>query len=138
MSTATRVVFGLLVISGVAFAGPQVVAAQALTGSSDLANMGTVQELSIANDAHYAPSLDSLVDGQFGQSVNFRKNSKIAYMVNADRTHYLAATSLPSGEVVVRSDETRPVTCADYTAECVAQVTADAELLAASPHWVSF
>jgi hypothetical protein len=140
MSTATRVVFGLclLVISGVALAGPGVGAAHARTGSEDLVNIHNIQSISLANDGLYAPSLDSLVNGEFGLAVTFRVDSEVAYMINADRSHYLAATILPSGGVVVRSDESGPIVCAEYTAECIAQVTADAELLAASPHWVSF
>lgn len=138
MSAASNVVFGLFVVTGVALAGPQIVAAQTFTGSSDLANIHTVQGLSLANDDLYAPSLDSLVSGEFGQSVTFREGSKVAYMISGDRSHYLAATILPSGGVAVSGDKGRPVVCADYTAECAAQVTTDAELVAATPQWVAF
>ena len=140
MSKATNVGLGLglLVLSGVALAGPGVVAAQALTGASNLSNIHTVQQLSIANDGLYSPSLDSLVNGGFGMGVSFSEGSRVAYLVNSGRSHYVAVTALPSGGMTVSGDENRPVVCAEYTAECLTQVTTDAELLTAVPHWVTF
>jgi hypothetical protein len=134
--TVPRLALCLMVLALGAGAFPKLSLAQTATGFQDLENVQKVQNLSLFVDDLYAPSLESIVSGDFGQGVQFREDSAIAYGVTGDRTHYVVATQLPAGQVAVRSDETGPVTCAEYSVECVSRVTSDPELLAVLPIWV--
>lgn len=127
------------ILAASSVAGPGLLQlADSHVGANDLANLGQVQQLSIATDGLYAPSLDSMTSGEFGVVLEPRKGSQLAYLVSEDRQHYVGATMLANGQVLVASDEASPVTCTSYTPECVAGVTKDASLIADTPVWLNF
>jgi hypothetical protein len=128
----------VVAVSGGILAGPSVFAAESANANTDFGNLRQVQTLADANDGKFAASLEVLTNGELGQAVEMRKGSESFYAVNEAGDHFLFASKIPSGEVLVGSDESNAVTCEAYTVECVSQVTTDAELLAAVPVWVTF
>lgn len=129
----------VLALTGGAFAVPQLLTAQASKGASDLDDVHQVQQLSIANDGAYAPSLQALTGGDLGLKLSPRKGSEVAYMVGESRQGYVFAEKLTSGRVVVGSDTGEDaVTCDALTPECIAKVSTDPELISAVPEWVKF
>jgi len=131
----------ILIAAGAALSYAGIQAVGALSGGvNDLANIAQVQQISIASDGMYAPSLESLTDGSLGLVVEPVPESQVAYAVNSDRSHFLVATLAPGSDMVVIQSDTasRAVTCESLTLACVSEVTDDAELLAASPTWTQF
>jgi hypothetical protein len=138
-AAVSLVIAGVAGVTSGAIAVPHIFSAESSVAVNDLANIRQVQQLSVANDGFYAPSLRSLTDDEFGQSVQPRKGSEVSYLTNEARTHYVAATRLPTGQVIVSSDEKSGwTTCDSYGATCLAHVSSDASLVDASPSWVSF
>ncbi|AQX81549.1 hypothetical protein BWO91_17670 [Plantibacter flavus] len=119
--------------------------AQLSVAITDLANLAAAQQISIAIDGLYAPSLDALRDsdvyGVEGLSLNVDLRSdgaEVFYAPTGDRTGYVIGTLLPNGGgVVLSSDEnSNAVWCETFAVECVAQVTDRVELINAVPQWV--
>lgn len=138
MSFASISVSTALVLAAVTGAPDLIALAQLSVANTELAQLDEIQVISKSTDDLYAPSLDSLTNDQFGRTANFHDGAEVAYTVNESRTHFVGATLLPSGGVVVRSDESPAIECAEYTGACVSQVTSDAALIAAIPVWVTF
>lgn len=148
MSAATTTVSSIVAISAI-LSAPSIIAeeterAQLSNASTDLANLATAQQLSIAIDGLYAPSLDALLDsaayGVEGLSVKVELRSdgaEVFYAPSADRSEYLLGSLLPNGGgVIVASNENKDaVQCTSYSAECAAQVTTSVELINTVPQW---
>jgi hypothetical protein len=125
-------------VSGGIMAGPSIFSANSANAAADFGNLRQVQQLAIAADGHFASSLNALTSGQLGMKTQMRKNSESSYAVTVSGDHFLFATKIPSGEVLIGSDDSNSIICEAYNAECVSQVTTDAELIAAAPVWIAF
>lgn len=138
MKQAVSIAIAAISFGGVATGAPTIIhAADALVANQDFANAREVQAISISTDSLFAPSYESLTDGGFGTSVEFRIGEATSYTASADRTHYVIAEELKFGGIAISSDtHESAIPCTSYTAECVAQVTDDASLIAAVPTWV--
>ena len=134
-------ILGFLATAGIGV-GPYALeiidAANTGVAGTELAQIDETQEISKMYDGLYAPSLVSFTDESFGRVAAFHPGAEISYAVNESRTHFVAATKLSSGGVLVIGNEDNTVKCDDYTPECIAQVTDDAELIASVPTWVTF
>jgi type II secretory pathway pseudopilin PulG len=128
----------VLLAVAVPVAGPYVLTAQAANANTDLSNLAQVQRLATADSGQYAASLETLTSGELGMTFKPSLASTAAYTSTGG--HYIYATKLPSGDVLIGSDtsEGAPVICKSYSVECVTQVTTDADLIAAVPVWVTF
>lgn len=118
---------------------PFIFTAQSSAADQDFSTIEQSQQVSLATDELYAPSLASLRDGTFTFVIPTTTGRDLSYIASTDRKHYVVAERLPSGMVRVASNTTtQPITCTHYTPKCLANVTADAALIAATPNWVTF
>lgn len=140
MSYATKIVTAAIGIVMLASVGPYAVKqfeiAHVANGANDLANVGSLQQFSIATDGLFAPSLASLTDGSLGGAITPSHGASIGYAVTTDRKHYLAAERMPGGRVIV-TDGQHTATCPAYGPACVHQVTSSPELIDAVPEWAN-
>ena len=131
--------FGIQAVQTDQVGVPLIFAAHASSADQDFNTIKAIQQISLATDELYAPSLASLRDGSFTFALPTTSGRELSYIASADRKHYVVAERLPSGMVRVASNTTtQPITCTHYTAKCVANVTAEAALIAATPNWVTF
>ena len=115
-------------------------AAHADVAGDDLGQVATSQIVAEA-DSGYASSVAELVSVTTELSNPFptRPGRSLIVVASTDRLHFVAATKLPDGKMLVRSDEHREaITCASYTADCIATLTADASLINATPAWEAY
>lgn len=124
-------------VAGGIVVGPSIIEAEAVVANTDFGNIRQVQQLAVAVDGNFAPSLDWLTDNEFGVQVELRKDAESFYAASASGKAFIFASKLSSGGVLVASDSADAVTCDEYTTECVVQVTDDAELINAVPVWVA-
>ena len=150
MSAATIAVSSIVAVSAI-LAAPSIITeeterAQLSNALTDLANLATAQQLSIAIDGLYAPSLDALLDSAAydvdGMSIQVDLRSdgtEVFYIPTADRSEYLLGSLLPNGAgvIVSSSENTHAVQCESYSAECAALVTTSVELINTVPRWVT-
>jgi hypothetical protein len=114
-----------------------------------------VQQLMVEFDGAMASDIEALIAGPIADGIpafagvnspfeeydfDARPGSTLAYIVNADRTHFVIVERQPNGGVVAASDEhAAPVICTSgYTSDCIARLTSDESLLTVSPEWRQF
>ncbi|TIH27075.1 hypothetical protein [Subtercola vilae] len=135
--------FAVVSFAVIVFAAPPVAAfasstAHASNAQGNLSVLAQPQQVSLATDGLYAPTMESLTSDDFGQAARPGVGAVLSYVVNASRTHYVSAAKLDD-QVMVSSDEhLGEVTCGSYNAECLAQVTSDSDLVAAPAQWINF
>ena len=135
----TLVILVLMVCGANAFV-TRIAAAHTVVAAGDLQQIEDFQGLAQA-DAGYASSVAELVSVTTELSNPFptRQGRSLIVVASTDRLHFVAATKLPDGKMLVRSDEHREaITCASYTADCIATLTADASLINATPAWEAY
>jgi hypothetical protein len=135
--------FAVVGFAVIVFAAPPVAAfanstAHASNAQGNLSVLAQPQQISLATDGLYAPSMESLIGDDFGQAASPGVGSVLSYVVNATRTHYVSAAKLDDQVMVTSDEHPGSVTCSDYSAECIAQVTSDSDLKAAPARWVAF
>lgn len=131
--------FGIQTVNTDEVGIPFIFTAQSSAADQDFSTINQSQQVSLATDELYAPSLASLRDGSFTFALPTTSGRDLSYVASKDRKHYVVAERLPSGMVRVASNTTtQPITCTHYTAKCLANVTADTALIAATPNWMTF
>jgi len=140
MGFATKLVAIVLVsttISGLLAVGGEMISRARITASSaDLREVEKAQLLALAVDGLYAASYDTFTSGELGLLIQTGIGSEISYQANESRDHYVMATKLSNGQVLVNSDTHREaVTCESYTLECLTLVTSDPQLMNSAPVW---
>jgi hypothetical protein len=137
--------FAVLVIiviaagSMTAFAARSAAADTGVAGS-DLQQIESSQVLA-QSDTGYATSVADLVSvtTELGNRFPTRPGRALIIVASTDRQHYVSATKLSNGTMLVRGDEHRePVTCTSYSPVCIASLTADSSLINATPVWVTY
>ena len=135
----TLVILVLMVCGANAFV-TRIAAAHTVVAAGDLQQIEDFQGLAQA-DAGYASSVAELVSVTTEVSNPFptRPGRRLIVVASSNRQHFVAATKLPDGAMLVRSDEHRnAITCASYTPGCIAAITADPSLINATPSWETY
>lgn len=138
-SLVTAALALVLIGAGTQVASALGVLANASAADQDFKTVATIQSVSTQTDELYAPTIDSLRDGTFTYALPTTKGRGLSYAVSQDRTHYVIAEQLSNGTIRIASDSASAVTCASYSAQCLAKVTSSPDLLAAIvPTWITF
>ncbi len=141
MSKITKMVLvglGAMGAIGVGNLHADMVAASEVGDTRSLVSMlGTAQSLTLMAGIGVAPDIDQLLADQSLRDLV--GDTPLTYTVSEGGDDFVLAFDL-GGRVVVgsmTSIEGLSATCAEYNADCVAQVTADESLIAAAPNWVT-
>lgn len=136
-------------IVGVLILAPAV-SAYAATQADHAAEDVAQHDLSAIDDAQtlalgvtgYASSvgeLNEIISTVFGARLSPRADREVIVVATNDGSHYIAASKLSSGTMLVKGDEHRTaISCSGYTPNCISLLTADPYLINAKPAWVKF
>ena len=139
MPIISKILVAVLAALSIALVGyPQIVAAQASAADQDFSTVKEIQQVAVSGEGLYAPSLDSFRDGSLTFVIPTTNTREMSYTVTQDRAHYVVAKRESNGTVRIASDTSPAITCTGYTAKCLANVTTETELIAATPNWVTF
>ena len=115
-------------------------AADTDVAGSDLQQIEAAQILA-QSDAGYTSSVADLVSvtTELGSPFPTRPGRALIIVASTDRKHFISATKLSNGAMLVRSDEHRePASCASYTPDCIGAPTTDTSLINATPAWETY